>query len=264
MMKRKKIDLLFLIIWILLFSGCGSRPFMIRPAPEVTRMNRIAVFPLQNLSGIPEAGSRVTHILVSSLYNANLIDLVDPGEVQQFIIRSRIRTPGDLGLDAIRDASHQLGADGVIFGSVNDYNVIKTDRGDLPAVSITLRLVDADSGEIVWAVTHSLQGNFREKVFGIGRIDSAVILSEIVVEELIQALGVAMYPEEERFYSAKIGRTVKGQLLPEKPDKEPVLPTAPTRDEIENIELERERAHSAVKREWETIKSLSEADEKEE
>jgi TolB-like protein len=256
-MMNIKSGLVVAIGLMIVFAGCGSREIVVRPAPEVTTLNRIAVFPLQNLSGVPDVGDAVTQILVSSLFNANLVDIVEPGEIQQFILRSRIRMAGELDLDRIRDASRQLGADGLLFGSVNDYSTVTTEEGDLPSVSITLRLVDASSGNIVWAVTHSLQGDFKEKVFGIGRVESAVILSEIVVGELVEALGVAMYPNEGKYYTEKVKRKVREELKPEKKIGEPVIPTAPTQAEVENIELEKERAHIAVQQEWETIKKLN-------
>jgi TolB-like protein len=255
-MMKIKYFLIFAVTANCLITGCGSRELTIRPAPEVTRLNRVAVFPMQNLSGVPEAGDRVTHILVSLLYNSNLVNLVEPGEVQQFILRSRIRIAGELGLDRIREASHQLGADGILFGTVNEYTIITTDEGNLPSVSITLRLVDANSGEMVWSATHSLQGNFKEKVFGIGRIESVGILSEIVAAELVEALGLSMYPEKGGYYPDKFNRHARKELIPEKEIEKPVLPTAPTRAEVENIELEKERAHSAVQQEWNRIKGL--------
>jgi len=256
-MRKNRFYLLIGIGIIFMLAGCGgSREIVVRPAPEVTRMNRIAVFPLQNLSGAPEAGSRVTQVLVSSLYNSNLVNLVDPGEVQQFILRSRIRVAGELSLEGIRDAARQLGADGMLFGSVNEFTTIPTEEGELPAVSITLRVVDASSGEIVWSVTHSLQGDFKEKVFGIGRIESVGILSEVVVAELVEALGVAMYPEGQKYFGDGASPKAKGELIPEGGIDAPVIATAPTKADVENMALEKERAHSAVQQEWETIKEF--------
>ncbi len=257
MTKKSTLERFVAVGLILVFASCGRTQFSVRPAPEVTRFNRIAVFPLENLSGAPEAGSRVTSILVSELYNSNLVNLVEPGEIQQFIIRSRIRVAAQLDLDTIRAASRELTADGIIFGSVNEYATITTDLGLLPAVSITLRLVDANSGEIVWSATHSLQGDYKEIVFGIGRVNSLGVLSEIVVKDMVQALGAAMYPEGKEGYVARLPLKVKKELVPAKPIEEPVIPLAPTREELESTEAEREKAHGAVLQEWETIKGIS-------
>lgn len=245
------------VVLTLLFCACASQQFLVRPSPEITRLNRIAVFPFENLSGEPDAGGRVTSIMASELYNSGLVNLVEPGEVQQFILRSRIRVAGQLDLDTIREASRQLTADGIIFGSVNEYTVITSDLGPLPAVSMTVRLVDANTGEIVWAATHSLQGDFKETVFGIGRVNSLGSLSEIVVKDLILALGTAMYPEEEEIAVAKYPRRVSTELKPRIPIEEPVIPLPASREELEAIEAEKQKAHSAVMQEWEIIKGTS-------
>lgn len=256
MMKKKFLPLVA-VFSVIVFAACASRQFMVRPAPQVARFNRIAVFPFENLSGEPEAGSRVTAILVSELHNSNLVDVVEPGEVQQFILRSRIRVAAQLDAETIREASRQLNADGIMFGSLNEYTVITTDLGPLPSVSMSLRLVDAHTAEIVWSATHSLQGDFKETVFGIGRVNSRGMLSEIVVGDMVDALGVAMYPEAEKVYAKRPERVVKRELTPKKPIEEPVIPLAPTEEELETIQTEKERAHGAVMQEWETIKGLS-------
>ena len=72
----------------------------------------------------------------------------------------------------------------------------------------------------------------------------------------MEALGVAMYPDEEKFYPDESRRAARDELTPEKAQEEPVIPTAPTRADMESIALERERAHSAVQQEWETIKKF--------
>lgn len=264
--KTKTFKILLASNLLLLILACASEPkqFVVRSLPLVTRLNRIAVFPLENLSEIPEAASRVTNILSSELYNAQIVNIVEPGEVQQFILRSRIRQATQLDVNTIREASRQLNADGIIFGSLNEYEMISTDLGTMPAVSITLRLVDANSGEIVWAATHSLEGSFKEKAFGIGRVNSLANLSTFVVKDLTKALEVAMYPDAAPVSVEKLPkRVVKSELIPEKPIEEPVIPIAPTKAEMENREAEKERSHSTVMKEWESIKKLSEGDEKE-
>ncbi len=251
---------------LMLIAACASKPkqILVRQIPSVTRLNRIAVFPLENLSELPEAASRMTNILTSELYNAQIVNVVEPGEVQQFILRSRIRKPTQLDVNTIRDASRQLNADGIIFGSVNEYEMISTELGMLPAISITLRLVDANSGEIVWAMTHSLQGDFKEKAFGIGRVNSLANLSVFALRDLLQALEVAMYPDTAKIYGIKSApRKVKPELIPEKPIEEPVIPIAPTTEEMESREAEKDRAHSEVMKEWDKIKKLSEEEQKE-
>lgn len=257
MMTNKKLGLVLSTGLVVALVGCATGQFAVRPAPEVARLNRIAVFPLENFSGVQEAGSGVTSMLVSNLYNSNLVNLVEPGEVQQFILRSRIRFASQLDRDTIRQAASQLNCDGIIFGSVNEYTMVTTDLGQLPAVSISLRLVNASTGDIAWSATHSLQGDFKETVFGIGRVNSLGTLSEIVVQDLISALGAAMYPEKGLAEAKMASKGVKGELVPSKPKEGPVIPLAPTKTEPQNAGAEKEKASSEVQKEWETIKGLS-------
>ncbi|RJP21800.1 MAG: hypothetical protein C4520_09080 [Candidatus Abyssobacteria bacterium SURF_5] len=257
MLKQTRISIIVALGILLSLPACGSRTYVVRPAPEVVSFNRIAVFPFENLSGVPEGGDRMTSILISELHNANLVNVVEPGEVQQFILRSRIRFPSQLDVNSIREASRQLNADGIIFGTVNEYAVITTDLGPLPAVSASVRLVDAGTGEIVWSSTHSLQGDFKETFFGIGRVNSLGTLCEIVVEDLIAELGVAMYPELGRSREGVEWTSAEPKKRRSDKGPEPALPLSPTRTELQTIESEREKAHSDVLQEWQTIKGIS-------
>jgi len=257
MMTNKRLSLLLSVGLIAVLAGCSTGQFAVRPAPEVARLNRIAVFPLENFSGVQEAGSSVTSILVSNLYNSSLVNLVEPGEVQQFILRSRIRFASQLDRDTIQEAARQLNADGIIFGSVNEYTMITTDLGQLPAVSVSLRLVNTSTGDIAWSATHSLQGDFKETVFGIGRVSSLGTLSEIVVQDLISALGAAMYPEKGMAEAKIASKGVKSELVPSKPKEGPVIPLAPAKAESQSTTAEEQKASSEVQKQWETIKGLS-------
>jgi TolB-like protein len=237
------------------FAACGSHQYLVRSTPQGVTFNRIAVFPFENLSEIPEASGRVTNMLVSQLNSAHIVNLVEPGEVQDFILRSRIRYASQLDLDSIRQASRQLNADGIIFGSVNEYTIITTDLGPLPAVSASLRLINADSGDIVWSQSYSLQGDFKETFFGIGRVNSLAMLSEIIVQNMVDDLRVAISeaarppkPIEATSVEAEKQGDIQG---------EPVLPPAPNRPDAREAESEREKARSNTQQEWESIKNLS-------
>jgi TolB-like protein len=251
-MMQMKRTVLAAAIWLsFLLCACGGRQYVVRSSPQVANFDRIAVFPLENLSGVPEAGDRLTSILVTQLHGSQVVNLVEPGEVQQFILRSRIRVPSQLDLDSIREASRQLNADGIIFGTVNEYNIITTDLGPLPTISLSVRLVNANSGEIAWSATFSLQGDFKETVFGIGRVNSLGELAEIVVDDAIEGLRVAMYPQ-----------TGNSIWRAEKKDGAPSIlqtgrPGAQTPADLEEYESEKEKARTSVQQEWQTIRGLS-------
>lgn len=249
MMPMKRF--LLAAVVLLIFAACGGRKYVVRSSPQAANFDRIAVFPLENLSGVPEAGDRITSILVTQLHGSEVVNLVEPGEVQQFILRSRIRVPSQLDLDSIREASRQLNADGIIFGTVNEYNIITTDLGPLPAVSLSLRLVNANTGEIAWSSTFSLQGDFKETVFGIGRVNSLGELAEIVVDDAIEGLRVTMYPKPEyTIWPAKANEGAPSILQVERPG-------ARTPADLEEVEAEKEKARTSVEQEWQTIRGLS-------
>jgi hypothetical protein len=52
-----------------------------------------------------------------------------------------------------------------------------------------MRIVACDSGQIIWASTHSRRGDDAESFFGIGRIENLQQLAAVTVEEMINTLA---------------------------------------------------------------------------
>lgn len=64
--------------------------------------------------------------------------------------------------------------------------------GQIPVVAVSLRILDASTGEIVWASNVARRGNDRETVFGIGRIHSLNNLAEETAAELAKAFAASL------------------------------------------------------------------------
>jgi len=74
--------------------------------------------------------------------------------------------------------------------------------GDVPQVSLSLRLLAVPGGEVLWSGVHNRDGEDRETVFGLGRVESLESLATQTVMELVgtfpkvTARPAASKPEE--------------------------------------------------------------------
>jgi curli biogenesis system outer membrane secretion channel CsgG len=61
--------------------------------------------------------------------------------------------------------------------------------GQIPVIAITLRIIDAATGEIVWAINAARSGSDKETVFGIGKIRSLNTLADDMAKQIAQAFA---------------------------------------------------------------------------
>jgi TolB-like protein len=179
---------------MVLTGGCAStaKDYYIRSSTDFSKLTKIAIIPFENVSGQPDADKRVTNIFLTSLYSSGLFDVVDMGEVEKSLIEERVRSLSDMNYQIIRNVANRLHVQALVLGTVEEYQMVRTGTDEVPVVSISARIVDAASGEILWVMSHSRAGSDREKLFGMGRIESFSKLTGVVVDEMVRTIESGM------------------------------------------------------------------------
>jgi len=192
-----------LVFAALSLAGCGGR-FAIRPytSPSVARTisGGIAVLPFDNLSETRSAGKSIENMVLIELLKHSRVRFVNPGEVSQALQEERIRLATSISRESLRNLGLRLGVGAVVQGVVQEYALQRITAaggsGEIPVVSITIRVLDVRSGDIVWAVTVTRRGNDHEKIFGIGRVDSLELLAQDVAETIARSFGKSIRAAE--------------------------------------------------------------------
>ena len=186
--------MIILIIGALLaLSGCSKAPIrgFVKPGLTVSPMRpveTIAVFPFDNISGHPDASKKVGNLLLTELVRTELFTIADTGEVENSLRRMRIRTTAEMDLEKLREIGERLKVEAVIVGSVDEYELRQDRTGTVPVIGINARMLDTRTGEILWTVSHTRDGNDWETVFGFGKVISLNQLAQIVVSETVESL----------------------------------------------------------------------------
>jgi len=115
--------------------------------------------------------------------------VTDPGLVESIVVRMRLRLTDRLPLETLREIGEELDVTYVMMGTVNEFGFVQARGGNLPGVSVTLRIVTCANGRIVWAASHAKRGDDAETVFGLGRIESVEQLAAVTVQEMIGTLS---------------------------------------------------------------------------
>ncbi len=179
---------------LIALSGCGPslKPFASRDL-KGGEGARMAILPFDNLSATQGAGKSIESLVLIEFLKRSTVKVVDPGEVSAILSKERIRLATSIPKETIHTLGAGLGVGLLMMGTVHQYEMLTASgaggSGNIPAVAVTLRIIDAESGDIVWASTVSRRGNDREIVFGIGKIQSLNQLAEETAMEFAQAFA---------------------------------------------------------------------------
>ena len=170
-------------------TACTSKPAYYRhDAAGVAPGSRVAVLPLVNMTKDMNAPDVVLNALVVELLATQHFVVIDPGVVDDVIVRERIRLTDRVPLETLRSLGATLGVDYVFVGSVSEYQMSKQSQDLIPTVAIALRMVSCSTGAIAWASTHARRGSDTESIFTIGRVETLEELTTLAAREMARTV----------------------------------------------------------------------------
>ncbi len=185
-----------LLFWIIL-PACGSslKPFAgheLRGGEGV----RMAILPFENLSKGQGAGKTMGNYILVEFLKRSSIRISDPGEVAEALSKERVRLTTSISKGTLIALGKTMNVNLFLLGTVHDYDMQMASgaggTGQVPVVAFSLRILDASTGEIVWAGNAARRGTDRETVFGLGRIQSLDRLAEETAKEFAEAFAASL------------------------------------------------------------------------
>ena len=179
-----------MVILLSLSGGCAKTSVRgyLKPGLTVSHIKSIVLLPFDNISGHPDAGKKVDNLLFTELVRTELFEIAEMGEVEKSLRSLRIRTTAEVDLSKLQKLAEQLNVQAAIVGSVDEYE-LRQERGEtVPIAAVSARMLDVQTGDILWAISHSHDGDDWEKVFGFGKVISLSRLAQIVVSEMVESL----------------------------------------------------------------------------
>lgn len=148
------------LLGLLVAAGCAGGPKPTRftnPRFDFGFVERVAVLPFENLSNDRQAGPRATRLMLTELLATGALDVVEPGEV-----RAALDDLGSRGLqpstEEVQELGERLGVQALVLGTVTESEVVRSGSVGIPVVGLEVRMVETETGAIVWAATYTERG----------------------------------------------------------------------------------------------------------
>ena len=172
------------VLGILALSACASQvpgTVYYHPNADFSTYGRIAVLPLENLAVDRAAGERVRDVLVAELAAQGVFEVVDVGEVNRVLREQGFLDSSAIGPEGIRGLGEELGTQALVLGTVIEYRERRSGAVAAPEVALSVRLLDVESGIVVWSVSDARTGaRLSTRLFGLGEMSLNQATREIV------------------------------------------------------------------------------------
>jgi len=208
-MVKKTLQAIFFIAIFsasIITSGCSGPRIYIHPTPGFDRIKKIAVMPFNNLSTDDKAGEKVRNSFVVELLRTGSFGVLDIGETDKLLQSAGLSYSESQNPTPVVNAPNAPGAkpeeipiskkigdllhvEAVLVGSVEEYSIDRVGDQSIPEVSVSVRLLDAETGIIIWASTYTKRGSTGIPILGWGKVNSLSKLSHQLAQDMVASLA---------------------------------------------------------------------------
>ncbi len=188
----KRFSLLALAMGFLFVLGCGGARYYVKEGAEISYVEKVAVLPFQNNTNEKHAGERMRDLVSTEILAMGLFEVVDKGVVDSALreegVVLRERGSVDLDKNTYRRLAKVLGVQAFVVGSVDQYDEARRGSYSSPVVSLTLKLIDAQTGTILWQASGAESGySAWKRLMGLSPKDMTEVSMDLV-EKLLSTL----------------------------------------------------------------------------
>lgn len=151
----------------------------------------VAVLPFRNESTRRNAGEVLALHFSRELSKTGNIEVVEPGEVRQVLLRSRTIMEGGLSLPQADILRADLDVDLVLTGIVMEYQDYIGGWGN-PKVEFSTRVFDMKTRQIVWSSSSYNEGDDGVFFFNIGKVNTSHGMASGMVRSVVGRMDAVM------------------------------------------------------------------------
>lgn len=173
-----------LLLFTIGLSGCsakGNLESYNRENIDIGYVKAIVVLPFENNSADEYAPARIRNITMTQILADGLFDVVDKGVVDSHLHEEAISIGKPLDKPTLQRLGQHLNIQAVLLGTVDLSDEGRKGAVAYPELSITLRLIEVESGLIIWQASGSETGDSAwRRLFGLAMKDTFEVSLNLV------------------------------------------------------------------------------------
>ncbi len=183
--------LMVAVITALIWTGCGGPRTYIHPEVDMSYYEAVGVLPFRNLTNDRLAAERVTNAFITELLIRDIFEVVEPGQFRMTarqILGGNIDPGGEWDPEKIRELGRATGIQGLIVGTVREYEMISIGQTPYPLVTVDVTLVDVETARVAWMISHTEKGGPNLPVLSVGETYTLGEMTQIVCERIVSKI----------------------------------------------------------------------------
>ncbi|MEW6050978.1 MAG: hypothetical protein AB1644_07960 [Candidatus Zixiibacteriota bacterium] len=170
-MKRSPVCLMLLALAVPLVGCAGSRTYVNEEA-DFGFYTNVGVVPFSNLSADRSASDKVTAGWVTELLISGKVQVATMGDfvraIRQIVKEDRTNWLDGLTAEEVKSIGEVTKVQGLFVGAVKDFSMVRSGQEEFPLVSVTIRFIDCQSGQVVWSEDITRKGGPKFPIFSFG------------------------------------------------------------------------------------------------
>jgi len=218
----------------------------LRADVDLAYVTKVAVVPFENNSKDQFAAERIRGLAITQILAQGLFDVVDRGLVDSALREEAIdlnKAPMDAA--TMKQLGQRLVVQAFLLGSIDQAGGVQRGNSSFPELSVTLRLVDSNTGMIFWQASGNRTGDsMGKRLFGFSSDDDFKIalnllkqlLATISADHKVKLPVPAPAPEAVQHIAPQDGNASQGggaaaeHIAPEEPGEADDLSVQPGSD----------------------------------
>jgi TolB-like protein len=186
----RKLALVGGLVWFCVLAGCGgkfTREDFVREGIDFAVVTKVAVLPFFNYTQDKYIHQSIRNVAVTELLANRVADVVDLGIVDSVLYEEVIDPSQPIDLINLKRLGQRLQVQAFLMGSVDAVGTAKS--GDYPQLALTLRLLEAQTGAILWQSSGQWSSeSWLGRIFGIAPTDSFHVNLRLM-DRMLQSLA---------------------------------------------------------------------------
>lgn len=124
-------------------------------APRARAVRKVAVLPFKAPTAL--IGESVADLWVTEILRSGRHEVVERSRLSAVLGEAELALSG-LSTSRAAELGAMAGADAIVMGTVDEYSTSAQSGRLVPVVSLSARMVDCVSGDVLWSADHSVKG----------------------------------------------------------------------------------------------------------